>query len=459
MTITSIALPDRSASSHSETRSWPAVRASRTQIGIVTLVCGALVLLLIGNLGRIPVFAVGVKEAPLLLNDVVVAVLVGCGALIALRRRSLRLEAVGMLGVSFAAIGLAAAALAVPRFELSWTEFLISTAYLLRWVLYFGIYLVLVELLRAGDARIVVRVLERVVLAFALFGIFQALFLPGFAQMVHPGEWDIQGHRLVSTFLDPNFAGMFILVGLFLQCGRLAFGDRLPLWQPAILLFALVLTLSRSSFVGLIVGITVLMAVRGNSRAFAKYALGSGLLLIAATPLLLEFAAGFGRFSLDGSAAVRFISWARAATIFLDNPVLGIGFNTYGFVQDAYGYGAAIGSDFALDGGLLFVLVMTGVVGFAFYVGIIGVVIARCRALWIRSEVPFERGVALGVCAATIALVFHSVFLNSLLMTFFMETFWILWALIAVLLRGASVRDTDREKAMRAPLLAGTRGA
>ena len=54
-------------------------------------------------------------------------------------------------------------------------------------------------------------------LAFAGFGIVQSAFLPNFAQRIYPDarlylDWDPQGHRLVSTFLDPNFAGAFILL-------------------------------------------------------------------------------------------------------------------------------------------------------------------------------------------------------------------------------------------------------
>ena len=42
---------------------------------------------------------------------------------------------------------------------------------------------------------------------------------------------------------------------------------------------------------------------------------------------------------------------------------------------------------------------------------------------------PEERGLCIGAAAATIAIVVHSVFVNSLMTPFVMEPLWVLWGL------------------------------
>lgn len=392
-------------------------------------------LLLVANLGRIPVFSVGVKDTPFLLNDLLVVILLGLGALAALRSGTLRLDGPALFALLFASVGAFSALLAIPRFGLAPVEFAISVAYLARWLAYFGVYLVVINFVRPSDVPAVWGTLEATILVFAGFGIFQSLFLPGFAQLVDPGGgWDLQGHRLVSTFLDPNFAGALIAVALLVLVARMSFGVRTRPWKLFVLSVALLLTISRSSILAFVAGLGVIFLIRGLAKRVLRFGAVLLVLLLPFVPLLLDFATRFGRFSLDGSAALRMVSWLRAIEIFLDNPVLGIGFNTYGFVQEFYGNSASSRFDFSLDGGLLFVAVMTGVVGLIVYSAMILLVLMRCRRIWRDpSRRAEDRGLSLGIVAATVALVVHSIFLNSLLLPLLMEPLWVLWGLSFVL--------------------------
>src|ERR1041384_5862005 len=54
-----------------------------------------LLMLVIANLGRIPVFSTGEREAPVLVNDLCVTCMIGAALLASLRARSLRLDLVG----------------------------------------------------------------------------------------------------------------------------------------------------------------------------------------------------------------------------------------------------------------------------------------------------------------------------------------------------------------------------
>ncbi|MDF1506271.1 O-antigen ligase family protein, partial [Roseisolibacter sp. H3M3-2] len=417
-----------------------ALSDGRAAVRVSTVLRAALWALLAGNLVRLPALTSGAREAPVSVNDLAVLALLTVGVVAGASARSFVLDAVTRRGLLFAAVGAASAAWAVPRFGLSGAELGFSLAYLARWLAYFAIYPVVINGLRLADVAAVSATLQRAILVFAAFGIVQAALLPGFAQIVYPEstvyvDWDPQGHRLVSTILDPNFAGGFIAIGLVLTLARVSCGVPglgLPL---AVLVTALLLTVSRSSMLAALVGALVVAGAAGLSRRMARVGAALVLLSLPALPALLNFAASFNKLSIDASALTRVVSWLRALQVLGDHPVLGIGFNTYGFVQRAYGWESGRGAfGFSLDGGLLFIAVMTGVVGLAVYLGMCGRVVRHARGIWRDGAQPAEhRALAVGAVAATVALIVHSVFVNSLLLPFLMEPLWVLWGLVYVI--------------------------
>ncbi|HEY0777089.1 MAG TPA: O-antigen ligase family protein [Gemmatirosa sp.] len=420
----------------------PAATAPRSLDGVrglrpVTLLRGALVLMMAGQLGRIPVLTSQGKDAPVLLNEVVLAAVLAATVIVCARARSLRLDGVAFAALAFAAVGGASVLVNAPEFRLSGYETFYSLAYLARWLAYFGVYVSIINTATPGDAGRLWRTLERALLGFTIFGIVQAIALPGFAQLVYPENddamgWDVQGHRLVSTLLDPNFAGALILLALLVLLARMAFGVRVPRWKPLTLITGLVLTFSRSSFLGLFVGGLVLISVRGLRRQYARIAAAVVAIALPFTPLIIRYGMEYQKFTLsDGSAIQRTIMWLRGLTVLADHPLLGIGFNTYGFVQRAYGWDIVGRDGFGLDGGLLFIGVMTGFVGLAVYVGMYALMWRRCQRVWRdAAATPEARGTALGVAAASLAIVVHSCFVNSLLLPFVMEPLWVLWGLV-----------------------------
>jgi O-antigen ligase len=100
---------------------------------------------------------------------------------------------------------------------------------------------------------------------------------------------------------------------------------------------------------------------------------------------------------------------------------------------------------FGLDGGLLFIAVMTGVVGLTLFVAMMGLVVMRARRVWRDTTASAqERGVAVGVAAMTAAMVVHSLFVNSLLLPFLMEPLWLLWA-VPFVVRRPGLQSRRRE--------------
>lgn len=405
----------------------------------------AIALLVIANLGRIPVFSTGEREAPVLVNDLCVAGFVVIGLAIALARRSFRLDRVGFVALTFAAVGAASAVASAARLGLTSFELLVSLAYLGRWVAYLAIYLVMVNVIRARDVSAVWATLESTVLAIAGFGIFQAIFLPGFAQVVYADsrtylDWDPQGHRLVSTLLDPNIAGAMLMSILLVELAQISVGARVPRWKPLVLFTALVFTLSRSSALGLMLGIGIIVMVYGIPKRLLRAAVIAFVLALAALPKLLMFAASYGKIGIDASAMARLAAWSMALRVFADHPWVGVGFNTYGFiVEREYGVPRLGVANYSTDGGLLFAAVMTGAVGVALLLWMFILIHRRCASVWRAKIASAEhRGIAIGTLASIVAIGAHSVFVNSLFTTFVMEIMWVLVGLTFAIARDSA---------------------
>ena len=427
----------------------PRDRSTQWRVRTGHVLLFALVLFAVGNLGRIPFLNLGERQAPILINDLCVGAVLMAGALAMGNARSIRLNDVALAALVFAGIGALSAFAAIPRFGLSWFEVIASLAYLARWLFYFALYVVVINCLRATDVEGTWMMIERVLLFMAVFGMVQAAFLPNFAFIVYPElgprEFDAQRNRLVSTILDPNIMAAMIGVVLLVQLSRMAFGVKVATWKPLLLASALLLTLSRGGLFSFGVGALVILAVKGVTKGFAKLgAIVIGLMLLA-LPWLIPFANQYARFTFsDDSALARLITWQRAIGAFLESPWFGIGFNTYGFVQEHRGFERLAAQSYSAEGGLLFIAVMTGIVGLAVYLVMLWLVLRRCRRGWLdRRATPSERGLFLGVGAATVAILVDSIFVNSLFMPFVMELLWVMWGLTFVAAASARARRSE----------------
>ena len=399
-----------------------------------------LLLLVVGNLGHIPFLNLGARQAPIFLNDVCAMATLVAGGLAAARARSLRLDNVALVALLFVAIGFLSAVASVVRFGLTPFELMASLAYLARWTVYFGIYVVVLNFVRDRDVRPVWQALEATMLLFAAFGIVQSAFLPDFGLMLYPEAEiytmiDPQGHRLVSTILEPNIAAAMIAIVLLVEIAKLAFGAEVKQWRLWLLALGFCLTLSRSGLAGFVFGMGLILLARGLGKRLLRFVAAGMVLVMLSLPVLIPFAMRYEKFNVAGGSGlgVRMIMWERALDTFLRNPWFGIGFNTYGFVQERQGFARIGSSSYSVEGGLLFVAVMTGIVGLAVYCVMLWLVFRRCA--WVKraaNATPEDRGLAVGTAAATLAVVVHSVFVNSLLTPFVIFPLWVLWGLVFV---------------------------
>lgn len=426
------------------THTTPAIFATDSSVRPISLLRVATILCLVttlmGNLVRIPLITNGMKTAPLLPLDLSIALMLLVGA-VELHRQRIMLDAVSCWGLLFIAVALLGLGTAGVRLGLQPHQLLFGGTYLVRWAAYFGIYVIVSAYAQRGDAILLLQLIRLGGIAFAAFGIVQALFLPDFALIVHSDampflDWDPQRHRLVSTFLDPVFAGILLVIALSLWGGRLLAGISAPWSEGLLLTVALALTLSRGALIAGFFAAGTMILAHGVSRRVLRAIWASVAATLVAAPFLIVQGASHGKFQIDRSALGRLIAWQRDLVLLGDHPILGIGFNTLGFVSQRYGWDMQGVGTFGLDGGLLFISALTGFAGLTCFLGLLTSVIVSARRSWRDPAISREhRAVAYASAATVIAVTVHASFANTLLLPLVMAPCWLLWALPRVLRR------------------------
>lgn len=209
-------------------------------------------------------------------------------------------------------------------------------------------------------------ILVSVILAF--HGFLQLLIFPNLTFLTDFG-FDPHQFRLTSTFLDPNFMGALLNIGLLLSLDSLRLKrSKLNLFSLAVLSVAVVLTFSRSAYLMLAVSLLLYGLFKMKKLVV--------VLLVAALALYLFFPSFTkrvnGGLSIDQSASQRFISWGNGLEAFRDSPIFGVGFDNlrdYFARKDLFAVFSSNGghSGEGVDSSLIFLLATTGVVGLAFY--------------------------------------------------------------------------------------------
>jgi len=313
--------------------------------------------------------------------------------------------------------GSACFSLIINYFSLSLNQFFASFAYLIRWIIYAGIFFVVIDF----DSQFKKRISSLLIIVGSLvvgLGYVQYFFYPSLKELFYLG-WDEHMHRMFSVFLDPNFAGAFFvlfflfLVNIFLKKKNTLIGLLLILALGAIFL-----TFSRSALIMLIVSSGMLFVLLNK-----KIWMG---LLLGITLLVLVISSRY--FSVENINLFRVVSTeARIETsrnaikITQDHPVFGVGFNSYRYAQIRYGFRNIASSishaDASPDNSFLFVMATSGLVGFIFFV-----------FLWFRILKYNVKNNPL-LLSSVIGVFISSLFINSLFYTGIM--FW-LWVIIGL---------------------------
>lgn len=259
-----------------------------------------------------------------------------------------------------------------------------------------------------------------------LIGLMQWWFVSDLTWLTRFG-WDPHQGRLVSTWLDPNFFGGFLLITLpfvllqYRQSRLWAYG-----WLLVLMMGALVLTKSRSSLVALLATSSLLSPLLG--RTYARGAvLGAWLLWWVGLGIVVLGERALHLVSSDPTIALRLMSLRSAWDIIQQHPLMGVGYNRYQLFIAPAGLmnNFSIHSRAGADNSFLTLWATTGIIGLAFFLMPWLRLGRQYLVRWLR-----ERDVtALAGLGSLTALVIHAQFLNSFLYAHLLITLIILMAL------------------------------
>lgn len=328
---------------------------------------------------------------------------------------------------------------------LSGTEIVLAASYIGRFVLLAGAYLTTAWLWQNEPKRDwLLNGLLITGISLLGLGFIQLLILPNLIELTKFG-WDPHVGRIVATFLDPNYFGMFLTMffagtlGVFLHAPH----RQQKLWLGSILLITLisiVLTFSRSSYLALAIVTTLILLVK-SPRAMVLVIVAA-LIVGGSIPRARERVVG--ALNIDATARLRIETWSDTLQIIEDYPLFGVGYNAFGPAQVRAGIREDLSSLAAQgsDSSLLFALATTGVTGTIFYLLFYLALFVEMLTVWRRSATSWKfRGIALAMLGIIPAYLVHSQFVNGL----FYPHLFVPFALLA----GIILADTRSQKATK----------
>lgn len=314
-------------------------------------------------------------------------------------------------------------------------EVIVASLYLIRWIGLVMLYFVVKEFDLEFKEKIkyILTLLGAIVVGF---GYIQYFLYPDLRNLYYAG-WDEHLYRMVSVFLDPNFAGAFFVMYLVFVLGLISQkrfwisqNDKFKTFSLYVILIstfgAIVLTYSRSAYLMLFVSVSIFLFMTISSRFIRTIAISLGFLsLLVLIIFLSKLPQSEGTNLLRTSSTnARFLAAQQAIIIIKDNPIIGVGFNAYRYAQKKYGFipnnqkkenHAGAGT----DDSYLFVIATTGIVGFISYLYVL-------KSILMVSYLSYRKNnniIGLVLFCSLIGLFINSFFINSLFYLFILE--WI----------------------------------
>lgn len=315
---------------------------------------------------------------------------------------------------------IAALSLMLNLLNFSEEQLFISSLYLARWLLYSAMYFVFRDIGKNYSKNINIYIFLSGIIVVAI-GFAQLIFYPSLRNLYYLG-WDEHLNRIFSTFLDPNFAGVImVLFFVFVFVFREKLFGRNKFFYYATLLFtfiAIILTYSRGSMLMLLSCAVFYSIFTKNWKLISS----TIFVFLAVFVILIP---GFGQEGTNllrtASTNQRISSSLKALEIFQKNP-LGIGFNTYRYAREKFGEidSSKFGPSHAgagVDNSFIFVLVTTGIFGFASYVFLL----IKMLQLGIMKK---KNGYGMVLVISLVGLTVNSLTINSLFYSFIMLWIW-----------------------------------
>jgi O-antigen ligase len=251
--------------------------------------------------------------------------------------------------------------------------------------------------------------------------------------------------RAIGTSVDPNvFGGLLLVVGALIAGHLLAARGAARRWLSvglALVVYALLITLSRGSWIGFAVALVVLGLAR-----YRRLFLAVPVVLL---PGVLLFSSQLGLFvdhflkavyAQDQATGMRLGEYKDALNLISHNPWLGVGF------------GAAPSSDLYLGVSSTYLLVgeEMGLVGLAAYLVVLGIVVVTAVRL-VRQQGRAASPVALACLAAFVGVLVSATFDHHYFNLRYQHITALYWMLAALVVRAPALtaEPTEAEPARR----------
>lgn len=260
-----------------------------------------------------------------------------------------------------------------------------------------------------------------VITAVAVFGWIQYFLYPDFRAFV-VYEWDDHLYRLLSTLFDPGFTSILFVFGTMAGVVQyLKFRDKKWLFLSGFLVISLLFTYSRAGYVAFFGGLLAIAAMKKVLRT----ALFIVLLFIASLTFLPRPAGEGVKLERTASIYARLGNYTETLAIFESSPVFGVGYNNLCAARERVLGNADYDSHscYGSDSSLLFILATTGVAGLSIFIYLLYKMAGSVSGN-IYGQTFFASGAA---------LLFHSLFVNSMFYPWVLG--WML-ALYAISVRG-----------------------
>jgi O-antigen ligase len=246
------------------------------------------------------------------------------------------------------------------------------------------------------------KIIYLAIIANVIFGLVQYILWPNFTYF-DVLNWDPHLFRLVSTFFDPTFTALIYLIFIISLFLNKKFPYRIPLL--VISYVAMVLTYSRSTYLSFLLAFTFIALKSKKIKIFLI-----SLLLITSTILILPRQPGEGtKLERTSSIEAKIENYQEAWQTFKKAPLIGHGYNNISFIRE--NKNPESNSNSAFDGSLMTLLATTGVIGTLLFLWGI-------KAFYLKSDLIKQ--------SILVAILFHSLFANSLLYP------WILLLLVLI---------------------------
>lgn len=323
--------------------------------------------------------------------------------------------------------------LIVNLYWLSPNQLLVSALYLIRLFFYMGVFFVIKNLSTQFVQKILMPLLFFNGLIILFTGFFQFIYYPSLIEMFKFG-WDKHVYRLFSVFLDPNYAGAFLSLFLFLIYG-LTYKNVLENQKTKSLIlsflslftiFAIFLTFSRSAILMSLVGSIVFFSLINKKKIILYFLL---FLIIFVTISSPKFYIENMNLFRTYSSFQRIDSAKIAYNIFSKNIFFGVGFNTYRYALEKYGYRtkkdiAKSHADSGTDNSILFLATTSGIFGLISFV----ILLVNLKKS-VMQKIKDKDYLSIVFISSLAGLILSSQFINSFFYTPILLWFWTLYAI------------------------------